>query len=243
MWFPVLIVLALCAFAVALGWRRHKVRTRREWIDSYQLPPGLLQRVRQAYPALSDQQLRLVESGLRQFFRLSLAANQRAVAMPSQAVDELWHNFILYTRNYQQFCRRAFGHYLHHTPAVAMGGRRSQRESIRRAWHLACREEGINPAKPARLPLLFGMDALLAIPNGFVYQPDCRNATVAAAGSYCGADLGSDSGCASCSGGSSWFSGDGSDGGSADGGGDSASDGGSSCGSSCGGGGCGGGGD
>lgn len=228
MWLTILIPLAFAGFAAALLWRRSAVRSRQQFIDNYQLPAGLLQRVRQTYPALDDKQLALVEAGLRQFFRLSLAAKRQAVAMPSQVVDELWHNFILYTRNYQQFCKRAFGHYLHHTPAVVMGGRKSQRGAIRRAWHLACKEEGIQPGKPSRLPLLFELDALLAIANGFVYRPDCRLPGVDNSGSYCGADLGSDSGCASCSG-SSWFGSDassdtadaGSDSGGGDGGGDS----------------------
>lgn len=231
MWLPILIPLAFLSFATALWWRRRAVQSRQQFIDAYQLPAGLLQRVRQTYPTLDDKQLALVEAGMRQFFRLSLVANKQVVAMPSQVVDELWHNFILYTRNYQQFCQRAFGHYLHHTPAVVMGGRQSQRAAIRRAWHLACKEEGIQPGKPSRLPLLFELDALLAIANGFVYRPDCRSPGADNSGSYCGADLGSDSGCASCSGG-------GSSSGSSDSSGDS---GGGDGGSSCGGGGCGGG--
>lgn len=242
MWLNIIIPLAFFGFAIMLMWRRSATQSRRDFIDQYQLPPGLLQRVRQTYPALDDTQLALVEAGLRQFFRCSLLANKQAVAMPSQVVDELWHNFILYTRNYQQFCKRAFGHYLHHTPAVVMGGPRQQRGAIRRAWHLACKEEGIQPGKPGRLPLLFELDALLAIPNGFIYTPDCKVPGASGGGSYCGADLGSDSGCASCSGGGSWF-GSGDSSGASDGSSDSAGDSGGDGGSSCGGGGCGGGGD
>ena len=32
-------------------------------------------------------------------------------------VDEMWHNFILFTKEYQDFCAFYFGGYLHHTPA------------------------------------------------------------------------------------------------------------------------------
>lgn len=224
MWLPLVILFAFLSFATALWWRRRAVQSRQQFIENYQLPAGLLQRVRLTYPALDDKQLALVEAGLWQFFRLSLAARRQAVAMPSQVVDELWHNFILYTRNYQQFCKRAFGHYLHHTPAVVMGGPRQQRGAIRRAWHLACKEEGIQPARPSRLPLLFELDALLAIPNGFIYTPDCKAPGASGGDSYCGADLGSDTGCASCSG-------------DGDAAGDGGGDGGSSCGSGCSGGG------
>jgi hypothetical protein len=32
-------------------------------------------------------------------------------------VDEMWHNFILFTSEYQDFCSRYFGSYVHHIPA------------------------------------------------------------------------------------------------------------------------------
>jgi hypothetical protein len=33
-------------------------------------------------------------------------------------IDEMWHNFILFTKEYQQFCQLYFGTYLHHIPAT-----------------------------------------------------------------------------------------------------------------------------
>jgi len=35
---------------------------------------------------------------------------------PSPLIDIGWHTFILYTREYHQFCRSVAGHYLHHSP-------------------------------------------------------------------------------------------------------------------------------
>lgn len=32
-------------------------------------------------------------------------------------VDEMWHNFILFTKEYQIFCQQHFGRYFHHLPA------------------------------------------------------------------------------------------------------------------------------
>lgn len=31
-------------------------------------------------------------------------------------LDEMWHNFILFTREYSHFCKELFGQYLHHSP-------------------------------------------------------------------------------------------------------------------------------
>lgn len=35
-------------------------------------------------------------------------------------LDEMWHNFILYTRDYTNFCQTYFGQYLHHQPDMAL---------------------------------------------------------------------------------------------------------------------------
>lgn len=36
--------------------------------------------------------------------------------VPGKVVDKVWHNQILHTRAYIDFCNKAFGHYLHHDP-------------------------------------------------------------------------------------------------------------------------------
>lgn len=40
---------------------------------------------------------------------------------PSEAVDKGWHTFILYTREYADFCERTAGHFIHHTPSDEAG--------------------------------------------------------------------------------------------------------------------------
>ncbi|UBM58617.1 hypothetical protein LAG90_17600 [Marinilongibacter aquaticus] len=32
-------------------------------------------------------------------------------------LDEMWHNFILFTKDYHAFCQKNFGRYFHHLPA------------------------------------------------------------------------------------------------------------------------------
>jgi hypothetical protein len=135
---------------------------------------------------------------LRQFFRTSAQAQQRFVAMPSKAVDALWHKCILHTRGYEVFCRKAFGRMLHHTPAEALppaplGKARNptQHEGLRRAWRLACQDERIDPHKPKRLPLLFALDASLGIAGGYVYALDCAALGADRGGTHCASDLSS----------------------------------------------------
>ncbi len=33
-------------------------------------------------------------------------------------IDEMWHNFILFTKDYDAFCHQYFGRYIHHQPST-----------------------------------------------------------------------------------------------------------------------------
>ena len=191
-----------------LAWKKRD-DARGRFIDAYAFPGGIKERVRKRYPHLSDSDLELVFGGLRQYLQLSRQAHRRTLAMPSQVVDVAWHEFILFTRNYRDFCRKALGRYLHHTPAEAMTSPTEAQEGIRRAWRLACAQEGIAPRAPDRLPLLFALDDRLRIPDGFRYALNCAAALAAAQGAagvtYCASHIGcgsggGDGGCSSDSG-------------------------------------------
>lgn len=217
------IVLVLVFWAVR--WRLKKAE-RAEFIRHYPLPPGLFERLRKKHPQLTLKDCQLIAQGLRQFFLAYLHSGRQFVAMPSQGADDLWHEFILYTKNYDRFCRQAFGRFLHHTPAIVLGADRKDNSGLRRVWWYACREENIDPRQPTRLPLLFALDAKLGIAGGFVYSPDCQalqGKGTAAAGPHCAADF-ADS---SIDGGSDGFG---------DSSADSGSDSGGGCGGGCGGG-------
>jgi hypothetical protein len=166
-----LLLLFFCGFSVALvaGWARWQ---RQRLIREHPLPQFLKRKVRQAYPHLSGKDAELVERGLRQFF-LACSRGGGYVAMPSRVVDAMWHEFILHTQAYRDWCALTLGRFLHHTPAEALSARAKQNDGLRRAWYWSCKEEAIHPRAPTRLPLLFALDAKLAIPDGFRYVPDC----------------------------------------------------------------------
>lgn len=55
----------------------------------------------------------------REFKRwMQITASDRSRLWPifSLQIDEVWHAFILYTREYTAFCNQHFGRYVHHTP-------------------------------------------------------------------------------------------------------------------------------
>lgn len=190
---PLTIILLVAAIMAALVfWARWRRLARAQFIRGYTFPPGLLDKLAAKRPGLADKDRYLVLRGLRKFFLAYLNGGRQPVSMPSQVVDDLWHEFILYTRHYSAFCKQAFGRYLHHTPAVVLGPDRKSNAGLRRVWWHACREEDINPRKPARLPLLFAIDAKLGIGDGFRYVPDCSALRQGGDGSaYCGGDFSS----------------------------------------------------
>ncbi len=206
--------LVLVVFLAILGKRRSAAREA--FIEDFRFPDGVAQRVRKRYPHLTDEDMTLVFAGLRQYFQMARLARRRLLSMPSQVVDVAWHEFILFTRNYQVFCDKALGRFLHHTPAESMRGPQDAQEGIRRAWRLACGIENISPRTPPRLPLVFALDDKLRIPDGFRYSLNCLAAAAATQAvnsdgsvTYCASHIGcgsggGDGGCSSdsgCSGG------------------------------------------
>lgn len=170
------VVLAVVGFGTALqAWARSMRLRRAEFIRTFRFPRGLFGKFREHYPEMTRKDIALVSRGLRQFFIAHLMSGNKYVAMPSKAVDDLWHEFILYTRDYKVFCNKAFGEFLHHTPAAALESHRKRsNEGLRRVWWYACKYENINATDPSRLPLLFALDGKLNIPGGYYYEPDCE---------------------------------------------------------------------
>lgn len=45
-------------------------------------------------------------------------SRELAITDPLLIIDEMWHNFVLFTLDYTQYCVDCFGHYLHHAPTT-----------------------------------------------------------------------------------------------------------------------------
>ena len=233
---PLIILLIFAYF-----WRKEQKRKRLRYIENYKFNSVLIRRVKEKIPDISDKNSTKLFDALRDYFYICSQAQGKMVSMPSEAVDIAWHEFLLFTKEYQTFCNKGIGRFLHHTPTEVMKSKTSAQEGIKRAWRLACAKDGIDPQYPKKLPPLFAIDKQLNIKNGFTYTLNCKSkasgTSSSSCGGYCATDIGCTSSCASgCASGSSsdssgdsgggWFS--------------SSSDSGSSCGGSSCGGGCGG---
>lgn len=228
------IALTLMFLSARSRWRN---AARADYIRTYMFPQGLLDKFASTRPELSMKQRQLVARALRQYFLAHLKSGRKFVSMPSQVADDLWHEFILYTRHYEAFCHKAFGQFMHHTPAVVLGSNRQDNTGLRRIWWYCCLEENINPKSASRLPLLFSLDEKFNIDNGFRYALDCqgikREGEKGSNGSvYCGGDMSS----ASFDGTTDGFGDSSSSFGDSSFGDSSGGDGGGGCGGGCGGG-------
>ena len=90
--YVLLTILSAMLFVIWTRWRQVK---RADFIRSYMFPPGLLDKLLAVRPDLTIKDRQLVARALRQFFLVYHKSGYQHIAMPSQVVDDLWHEFIL----------------------------------------------------------------------------------------------------------------------------------------------------
>jgi hypothetical protein len=75
--------------------------------------PLLRQKISMACKIQEDQVSDLFADVLR---FLACAAWLKERITPTKIIDDAWHEFILFTRMYADFCEKTFGRFIHHTP-------------------------------------------------------------------------------------------------------------------------------
>jgi hypothetical protein len=60
---------------------------------------------------LGHRNLMLIQQGLETDYVV-------AIYPPLLAIDDMWHTFILFTRDYAAFCQSHFGYFIHHQPNI-----------------------------------------------------------------------------------------------------------------------------
>lgn len=81
-------------------------------IASYQ-HNGVVERL-QRVSRLEPDEAALVFEDTKKF--LYLCATSPEPMIPTKAIDEGWHNFILFTEDYAHFCESFLGRFVHHRP-------------------------------------------------------------------------------------------------------------------------------
>lgn len=158
-----LIIITVLFFAISYKSDQHA------FIENACLPDSITSSLRERFEHLSDEQCELVLAGLKEYFLICNLAKGQFVAMPSKVVDVAWHAFILDTKEYTHFCKKAFGRFLHHMPATSCHLNEAINSSLKRTWQITCQRNFINASAPEKLPFLFMIDEMLEIKTGFKY--------------------------------------------------------------------------
>jgi hypothetical protein len=179
-------------------------RTRRdklERIEQLKIDPMFWNKLQQQYPELGLKQRRLIELGFKDYLALHVMQKQ-AYAMPSHAVDALWHVMLQYPIQYQQLCEQTIGRTLNHSPYDGTTRPEEQARQLFEAWKYSCMLHEYNPKNTQQLPRLFAVDQALNWENGQTFEVEQMTKDFAkymqdqsSSSSSCG------SSCSSCGGG------------------------------------------
>jgi hypothetical protein len=110
--------------------------------------------------------------------------------MPSQVVDDLWHEFILYTKAYDAFCGRPSGASCTTRQPSCSAPKSATTKACAASGGSACKEENIDPRQPLAPAPAVRLDTKLGIADGFVYASRTASRCRARAGNiHCGSDF------------------------------------------------------
>lgn len=87
--------------------------------------PHILDRYKKDYK-VTDEIAKIHEKELKRYFIVTVE-NDSNTDMFSPQVDNLWHTFLLFTRDYDTFCKELFGHFIHHEPRLTPSKPASER--------------------------------------------------------------------------------------------------------------------
>ena len=161
-WLPVVVVTVVVFYG---DWADRKRNQQLQQLNELKIDRVVWQQFEQCYPQVSFKHRRLIEQGFKDYWALHILRKQ-AYAMPSHAVDALWHIFLEYPELYRQFCLQSLGRVVQHQPYTAHSSPQEQQQQLYAAWQYSCRLHGLNPQHATHLPRLFAIDQLLQWPQG-----------------------------------------------------------------------------
>lgn len=66
----------------------------------------------------SDEKINLLVDEFKKYIALCILFPNTQLEMFSEDVDNVWHEFILFTQQYHKFCNTYSGKYIHHSPHI-----------------------------------------------------------------------------------------------------------------------------
>lgn len=91
---------------------------RINYFNSYSIPTEIKLRYMKEFDR-TEIEYHEIESALMDFFSIFLPGNyeeNKFYTFPSIVADDLWHTFLLYSKEYREFCMNSFGRIIDHEP-------------------------------------------------------------------------------------------------------------------------------
>ena len=89
-------------------------------LRDFEAPEALCQRTIKLGIVRSSDEFGVYFEELKKYLWMGRFGNlDESVPMFSKTIDAIWHEWILFTREYTDFCQNYFGQYMHHTPNIA----------------------------------------------------------------------------------------------------------------------------
>jgi hypothetical protein len=77
--------------------------------------PHIIERYKKDY-GVSDEAAKTHEKELKRYLILAAENSPKNVDMFSPTIDDLWHTFLLFTKDYEKYCKEMLGEFVHHVP-------------------------------------------------------------------------------------------------------------------------------
>lgn len=155
-----------------------------EFINNYHFPEDVLEWFDWHFEKnfnhkLTNEEINAVAEGLKDYF-IFIVISPLKVAAASKLVDELFHTFILHTKDYADFCD-GVGQFIHHFPIQKRKVKgiltdtsnieyNEHYQSIIRTYCLSCQTSGLDPLTTNTLPYFFQLDSILPVEHAISFD-------------------------------------------------------------------------
>lgn len=145
-------------------WRNKKISKQLQTLEEWQVPVKYLDQLQQQLPQSSATQRKWIAEGFKDYLALHMF-ERTALAMPSYAVDQLWHILLEDPKHYAEICQHLLGRELKHIryEDESLLASHDQHANLMATWRLSCRLHGFPPDNTETLPRLFAVDFILEI--------------------------------------------------------------------------------
>ena len=109
---------------------KYNKRKTISFVVGYRFSSNVLKVFKREYPQYDEKQTKAAFSGLKEYLLLHSFYPNNIYGMPSKLADDAWHAFMLCSKEYDDFCKKAYGRYLHHSPDTNCNGQILNSSSI-----------------------------------------------------------------------------------------------------------------